>query len=223
MKWIYRLERKLGRSFGIPNLMIYITATQLAVYIMYYFFMPDLVYWISLLRPLVLQGEIWRLITFIFVPPVLDGNILMLILSLFVAYNIGSSLEHEWGTMLFTLYYTLGTVGAIAAGMISGIGYNYYIYLSMFLAYAYLYPNATFMLFFLLPVKAKWLAALDWALYIYLFIVGGAAERFAIVFSLINFFVFFGPDVWRTMKQNYKTSKRRREFRKNWGNDNPWR
>lgn len=222
MKWIYRLERKLGRNFGIPNLMIYITATQLAVYVLGYFFIPQLFYYMQLSWPLVLEGEVWRLITFIFLPPA-SGNFLFLFIALYAAYHIGTSLETAWSTMLFTLFYGMGVLGAILSSIITGYAVNSYIYLSMFLAYAYLYPDATFMLFFVLPVKAKWLAIADWALYIYLFVMGTNADRLAIVFSLINFFIFFGPDVWKTMKNNYKTSKRRREFRKNWGKDNPWR
>lgn len=236
MKWIYRLERKLGRSFGIPNLMIYITATMVAVYVLGYFFIDRLIGYLTLNWHYVMQGQIWRLITFIFIPPTW-GNLLLLLLALYAAYHIGSSLEYEWGPMLFTLYYVMGVVGAILASIVTyyalggpdsvaavyATGSNYYIYLSMFLAYAYLYPDATFMLFFILPVKAKWLAILDWALYIFAFVFGSITDRVAAVFSLINFFVFFGPDVWKTVKQNYKTGKRRREYRKNWGKDNPWR
>lgn len=224
MKWIYRLERKLGRNFGIPNLMLYITATQLVVYVLGYFMMDSLWGYMSLNFSLVLQGQVWRLLTFIFLPPVTTGNFLFLLLSLFVAYNIGSSLEAEWGVTLFNLYYVCGTVGAILAAAITGWGINSFLYLSMFLAYAYLYPDATFLLFFILPVKAKWLAIVDWATYILLFIfVNSFAIRLSIVFSLINFFLFFGPDVWKTMKNNYHASRRRREFRKNWGKNNPWK
>ncbi len=222
MKWIYRLERRLGRNFGIPNLMIYITSTMLAVYIMGFFFMPGLIGYFGLSWRAVLQGQIWRLLTFLILPPTW-GNILLLLIALYATYHIGNTLELEWGTTLFTIYYLLGAMGAILAAVITGYGTNYYLYLSLFLAYAYLYPNATFMLFFLLPIKAKWLAIFNWVLYFFAFVFGSNSDRAAIVFSLINFFVFFGPDVLRTVKQNYQTSKRRREYRKNWGDNNPWR
>ncbi len=222
MKWIYRLERKLGRNFGIPNLMIYITSTMLAVYIMGFFFMPKIIGYLGLNWWAVLHGQVWRLVTFLVLPPTW-GNMLLLLIALYATYHIGNTLEVEWGTTLFTIYYLLGAVGAILAAVITGYGTNYYLYLSLFLAYAYLYPNTTFMLFFLLPIKAKWLAIFNWALYFFAFVFGSTSDRVAIVFSLINFFVFFGPDVLRTVKQNYQTSKRRREYRKNWGDNNPWR
>lgn len=222
MKWVYRLERRLGRNFGVPNLMIYSTSTMLAVYIMGFFFMPGIVGYLGLSWRAVLQGQVWRLITFLFLPPTW-GNILLLFIALYATYHIGNTLEMEWGTTLFTIYYLLGAVGAILAAIITGYGTNYYLYLSLFLAYAYLYPNATFMLFFLLPIKAKWLAIFNWVLYLFAFVFGSTMDRAAIVFSLINFFAFFGPDVLRTAKQNYQASKRRREYRKYWGNNNPWR
>lgn len=222
MKWMYRLERKLGRNFGIPNFMIYLTATQLAVYVLGYFFRPQIIVGMAFIRTAITHGQIWRVLTFLLLPPA-AGNFLFLLLALYVAYHIGISLEDAWGTTLFTLYYIFGAVGAILAGFVSGIGTNSYIYLSMFLAFAYLYPDTTFMLFFLLPVKAKWLAWANWALYIFLFITGGFYQRMAIIFSLANFFLFFGPDVWNTMKGNYKSQKRRREYKKNWNDQNPWR
>jgi len=220
MKWVYRLERRLGRNFGIPNLMIYITSTMLAVYILGYFFMPSIIGFLSLSWRAVLQGQIWRLITFLVLPPTW-GNVLLLFIALYATYHIGNTLEMEWGTTLFTIYFLLGAVGAILAAILTGYGTNYYLYLSLFLAYAYLYPNATFMLFFLIPIKAKWLAAFNWALYFLAFAFGSMTDRAAIVFSLLNFFSFFGPDVFRTIKQNYQAYKRRREFRRNWKN-NPW-
>ncbi len=224
MPWIYRLERKLGRRFGIPNLILYVTATQLAVYVMTFFFLGDqftlrlMLYW-----PAVMEGEVWRLVTFLVIPPVQSGNILLLLLVLYATYHIGSSLEAAWSTMLFTLFYVIEVAGAILGAVITRFGANGYIPLAMFLAYAYLYPEATFMVFYLIPVKAKWLALIDWVGFGILFILGGATQRVGIVLALAGFFCFFGPNVWRDIRQNFRTGKRRREFRKNWGNDNPWR
>ncbi len=180
MPWIYRLERKLGRRFGISNLILYVTATQLAVYVLGFFFLGDaFLSRLMLVWPFVMAGEVWRVLTFLVIPPVLDANILLLLLALYATYHIGTALESAWSTMLFNLFYVIAAVGAIIAAAITGFGYNYFIPLSMFLAYAYLYPDATFYIFYLLPVKARWLAIADWLYYGFLFITGGASTRVA--------------------------------------------
>lgn len=216
MKWLNRLERKLGRNFGIPNLMIYITATMLVVYLVQMVAIPELISYMAFSRWHIMQGQVWRVITFLLVPP--SFRPLPLILSLYAMYLIGNSLERAWGTARFTLFYIFGALGAIIAGFITGGATNYYISLSMFLAFAYLFPDATMMLFYLIPVKAKYIAYVDWALYIIAFIFYGWVHRISIVFSLIAFFIFFGPDIWSTMKRNYKTRKNRRSFQQNWRN-----
>ena len=222
MKWIYRLERKLGRNFGVTNLMIYITATMLAVYALEFVGVIGLRWHMLFWRDLVLAGEVWRIITFVFIPP-LDGNPLFVLLALFVAYHIGTDLEGAWGKALFTMYFVFGVIGAIIAGFITGVGDNAYLFLSILLAYCYLNPDATFLLFFILPIKAKYIAIFNWALYILAFIIGDLSSRVALIFSLINFFIFFGPDVWKTIQRNYNSSRRKRRYQKNWGNNNPWR
>ena len=223
MKWIYRLERKLGYNFGVPNLMMYVTGTMLAVYMLTLLIMPGLMGMMVFHRGLFLDGEIWRVVTFLLLPPRPHEGPLWVVITLFVTYRIGTALEQAWGTTRFTLYLLLGFVGAVAAGFITGFGVNTYIYFSLILAFCYMYSNATFLLFFILPVKAKYIAIFIWALFGLAFIQGNFASRVAIIFSLINFFLFFGPDVWNTATQNYKAAKRRHEYRKNWGENNPWR
>lgn len=222
MRWIYRLERKLGQDFGVHNLMMYVTGVMLAFYMLQLLMMPGLFWLIFFSRDLILAGEVWRVVTFALMPP-LSGTTLFVLLSLFVAYRIGTSLEYVWGKTLFTMYFMFGILGAIIAGFITGTATNAHFFLSLILAYCYLNPNATFLLFFILPIKARYIAIFNWLVYAWSFIQGNFSTRVEIIFSLINFFLFFGPEVWRTMKQNYDSSRRRRNYQKNWGNNNPWR
>jgi len=201
--------------------MIYVTATMLAVYVLWLIAMPPLLSFLDFNRALILDGEFWRVLTFVLMP--LSGSTLFVLLSLFVAYRIGSNLEYTWGKALFNMYFFLGVIGAIIAGFVSGFGTNQYLFLSLILAFCYMNPNATFLLFFILPVKAKHIAIFNWVLYVWAFIQGNFSDRVAIVFSLLNFFLFFGPEVWRTMRQNYDSAKRRRQYQKSWGDNNPWR
>ena len=220
MKWVFRLERKLGSRFGIPNLMIYITAPMFAAYALWFIGFYTLPYYMVIFREQVMAGEVWRLATFL-VMPQFTTNVFFALLGILVSYFLGSALEREWGKTLFTMYFIFGALGAIIAAMIAGAGTNNFLLSSILLAYAYVYPDATFLLFMILPVKAKYLAYVMWGFYIYFFITGNMASRLAIVFSLLNFFLFFGPNVLRTTKQSYRRFKRRKQFRQNWGDN--WR
>lgn len=208
MQWLYKLERKFGR-YSIPNLMIYITLTMAAVFVMNAVGLNFSSY-LALDRNLVLRGQIWRLITFVVVPP--SGNVLMVLISLYFYYFIGSSLENAWGDFKFDVYYLFGIFGAILAAFITGYGTNTYLNLSLFLAFAQLFPEERVLLFYLIPVKVKWLAWLDWALFAVSFIFGNWPTRLAIVMSIVNFIIFFGPGFFKRIKQNRNYS----ETRKNW-------
>ena len=218
-KWVYRLQRKFGR-FGIENLMIYVTATMLAVYALGAILMLSqnirLYDWMFLSRDRLFAGELWRLVTFIFLPP--NTSLLWMLISLYFYYFIGNSLENAWGSFSFTLYYLFGVIGAIIAALISGYGDNTYLNLSLFFAFAQLYPDHEILLFFILPVKIKYLAYLNWALFAISFLFGDWPTKAAILMSLLNFFIFFGPSIMQRIQDWRRYSAGRRQFRRNGGN-----
>lgn len=98
-------------------------------------------------REAVLHGQIWlwRLITFVFIPP--NSNILFILFSLYFYWLIGSSLENQWGAFRFNVYYLCGMIGTILAGLITGYASNSYLNLSLFLAFALMYPDYQVMVF----------------------------------------------------------------------------
>ncbi len=198
MNWLYKLERRFGR-FGISNLMLYVVTTMLFVAIFDMVIGFPLSYWFSLIPSLVAQGQIWRLITFIFLPP--SSSPLALVLSLYFYYIMGSALERVWGTFRFNLYYLFGIIGCILAGLISGYGTNTYLNLSLFLAFAYLFPEHQVLLFYVIPIKVKYLAYLDWAIFAIDLITGSWSAKAAIIALLINFFIFFGPDILDSIRR----------------------
>ena len=161
--------------FGIPNLMRVIVIGNAAVYILSMLTMytnPAALDFLKFNLNGLLHGEIWRIVTFIFYPSA--SSPLMLIISLYFYYWIGSTLEQQWGTAKFNLYYFSGmlltVLGTVAASLISGNYYltvagTTYVNLSMFFAFAFLFPNAQVLLFFIIPVRMKWLAYLDGALF----------------------------------------------------------
>lgn len=211
-RWLSKLEYKF-RRYGIDNLMIYITGSMLAVYFAENLLRKPISEYLALDRLAVLQGQVWRLITFVVVPPQ-GQNIIWVILLLYFYYFIGSSLENLWGRSKFTLYYIFGVIGAIIAGMLTGQGGNMYLNLSMFLAFAALAPDHQILLFLVIPIKIKYLAYFDLALLGVSLIFSDWAGRAAILFSFLNLLVFFSDDFINWFRNWKKYGKQRRNFRK---------
>lgn len=219
MKWLYKLERRFGR-LCVPNLMLVIVAGQAMVYLLD--LLTPAVRLTSVLRlvwPYVLQGQVWRLFTFIFVPDA--GDPLSLVLMLYLYYLIGHTLENTWGDFKFNVYYLCGMLGAIAGAAITGSGSGYYLNLSLFFAFAMLYPDFQLLLFFIIPIKIKYLALFSGALCLIQFVSGSMADRMGLVFSLVNFLLFFGRDFWSGAKKEITYYKNRRSWQKNQHNN--WR
>ena len=178
MKKLYTaVDRFCARHprFGISDLLRWIVIGNVAVYILMLLTMradANALAFLYLDGGKVLRGEIWRIITFIFVPA--SSSPFWLAVSLYFYYWIGTSLERQWGTARFNLYYWSGVlltaIVTIVASAISGTGYpvggTEYVNLSMFLAFAFLFPDTRLLLFFFIPVKIKWLAWLDIAVFV---------------------------------------------------------
>lgn len=169
---------------------------------------------LSLIWPGVMQGQVWRLITFIFVPTS-SSNPIFFFLTLYFYWFIGSTLQNAWGDFRFNLYYLCGVIGTIIAAVITGYTTATYLNMSLFFAYAMLYPNQQVLLFFIIPVKMKYLAWLNAGFFALTFITGNIAIKLAIVFSLINFLLFFGPDTIKSAKREIQYAKTRNLWRKN--------
>ena len=201
MKFIRMLERKLDR-FGVENLMLYIVLSTAAVFVLDLMGIPAAA-WFYFDRGLILSGQIWRVITFILIPqyPASGMYLFFELLSLYLIWMIGTSLEGRLGSSRFFLYYLIGTLLNIACGFIFGTCTNYYLHYSMFFAFAILYGEAEMMLFFVLPLKVKWLALLD-AIYIALEIRDCFTGYYTawgsftlILLSLVPIVLFFPYDV----------------------------
>ena len=228
MNWINKLERKFGR-YAIPNLMLYVTIMY-AVGFVIVLINPTFYYqYLAMDVEALFHGQIWRILTFIMGPP--TTNLLWMAVSLSLYYFIGTNLERTWGAFRFNLYFFSGVIfhviAAILVYLITGISMQMgatYLNLSLFLVFAALYPDVQFMLYFVIPVKAKWLALLDIALYGYTVLqafmpaYGGdpvygiryKADALAAVVSLLNFLLFFlssrkaSPYTPRQMKRKHE-------------------
>lgn len=225
MNWIDKLERKYGR-FGIQNLTMYVIICYVVGYVLVYI-NPSLLSMMSLEPVLILHGQIWRIITWVIYPPSTTSFLWFILAIVFFYYPIGTSLERTWGKFRYTLYIFSGilfsVIGAFILYFITGaygIGslFNtYYISLSVFLAYALSYPDMNIYLWFVIPIKMKWMAVVYGAFIIYdmgTYVRSGQwYMAVPIVASLLNFTLFFFST--RNMhRYNPKEVKRRKEFKK---------
>ena len=203
-----------NRQKGIPNLMLYITLGSALVYIMSMFDRSYTLYNILCFnRTAILQGQIWRLFTYVFTYNA--GNILLTAVSLLCYFSLGRAMENIWGTLRFNLFYFTGVVLMDIFAMLCPDGYAdvAYLNLSLFLGYATLYPDAHFLLFFIIPVRAWIFAVLDLALTVYNVVMLTLAGRFPYsLFPLVaiaNYFLFFGKDVLNVIPMSWRVNARR--------------
>lgn len=213
MNWLDKVERKM-RWFAVPNLMMLLSGLMLAVFLLEIALPEEAVsQYLWLDWNAVRAGQIWRVLSFLILPPA--ASPFFLLFSLYFFCLMGNGLESQWGTSKFTLFYTVGALGTIIGSLFTGFATNQYLNLSLFLAFAAIYPNYTVMVFFILPVKVKYLALLDVLLYLYLFFQIGWPERVALLLSLANVLLFFSPDIFRHIRDYFAYRKTRQNFRRN--------
>lgn len=229
MDWLSKLERRFGK-YAIPNLMFYIIIMYGAGFVLN-LINPTFYYqYLSLDATAILHGQIWRIITFMIQPP--STSLIFIIFALYLYYMIGVELERAWGAFRFNLYFFSGVIFHVIAEILvylfTGMSLpidTWYLNMSLFFAFAALYPDVKFLLFFIIPIKVKWLALFDGAYFVYTIILaflpsyGGStfgviykANAVAAVVSILNFIIFFLGS--RNMKQySPKQVKRKKEFK----------
>ena len=129
---------------------------------------------------------------------------------------MGTAVENYWGKARFNLYYLFGIIGTIIAGLIVGYVDNTYLNLSIFLAFSAMFPEERVLLFFIIPVKVKWIGIFEGVLLLLMFILGNWATKAAIIAAIANFLLFFGYDLINRLKFAYKDWKWRRDNRNNY-------
>ncbi len=211
MNWITRLERTLGK-YAVTNVTLYLIVGQ----VLFFLFAVSgrfILGRVVLIPDLVLAGEWWRLITFLFIPPI--TNPIFAFFAWYMFYLMGSALEGHWGSFRYDLFLLVGYLVTVAVAFLFpyAAATNLFIGGSVFLAFAYLYPDFQIYIFFVLPVKIKWLALLTWIGYGYEILTGSWSTRLLVLASISNFFIFFGRDIYLTMKSgNRRMAAAARDF-----------
>ena len=191
LRW---LERHFGR-FAIRNLTLYLVGGQ-AIFFFVGSAQPEVLEELVLIPQKVIEGEWWRLFVFLFMPPTM--SLIFLFFALYLLYLFGNALENEWGTFRYNLYVLIAYVATIATVWVdpTRAATNVYITGSIFLAFAFLFPDFVLYLFFILPVKVKWLALLTWLMYGWSFITANNwLTRLLVLAAVSNFLLFFGREL----------------------------
>ena len=225
MNFIQKLEQKWGR-YAIYNFQKYVIIAYFIGFALNYI-APGVMSYLQFSVPAILQGQIWRLVTWVFCG---NGSGIFTILFLLCLFPMGQQLERFIGTFGMNVYLIggmlLNVVGGILVYVVSylilGVGLpvyltNYYILLSMFMALALCMPEATVHLYFLIPIKMKWMLVIylvELAYEIYVYYSAGGIIMVAIlgtqvILALLNLFLFFHLSKIRLTR---KQKKVQREF-----------
>lgn len=189
--WLDRLERSFG-AWSLPDPALFLVGMNAAVWALS-LIKPEFPLALTLDPVRILHGEAWRLATFLFIPP--PAAPMWMVFWLLLFYSYAQALEAEWGEFRFTVYYGLGAAATALLSLALGAGLsNVPLNLSLFLAFAHLYPDVELLVFFVIPVKVRWLGLLAWASVALQFLSGGWGARLALLAGLLNYAVFFGAD-----------------------------
>lgn len=228
-------EKKFGK-YAIRNISLVLIMCYAVGYLIS-IINPNFLMYLTLNPYAILHGQIWRLVTWIIMPPD-TSNLFFVLITLYFYYSLGTSLERTWGTYRYNVYLMSGMLftvvgsfllmgycylfeGAAIAGLGADVYFTYlslyfstyYINMSIFLAFAATFPDVQVLLMFIIPVKVKWLGIIYGVMLAVQFIQGNVYSRFAMAASLLNFAVF-----WMTSRSHIHMSpkqvKRRQEFRR---------
>jgi hypothetical protein len=226
---IARLESRFGR-WAIPNLTLLIIAGQVAVFLVGFVRGGEMggtvVGRIALIPAAVMEGEVWRLVTFAFVPP--QTRLIFALISWLLLHLFGTSLENVWGSFRFNVYVLIALLANIAATFavwaiwdssggdmsptatlaIAGASSNGLLYGGIFLAFVRMFPDMIINLFFVLPIRIKWLGILAWIGIAYSLLRGDGPTRLLVLAMILNYLLFFGREHYRELRQ----SQRRRTY-----------
>lgn len=184
-------------NFGVPHLMKYLTIANVVMWVVSLVNAKMLSYMVF--NPyMILHGQIWRIISFVFIPPTTGY---LALISFYFYYVLGNMLERSWGSAKFSLYVFTGIVLSVITGFILYIFRinislsAHYIYLSLFFAFAALFPDMQVLLFFIIPIKMKWLAIVDAVYFVAEIVSLPFPAKLVPVIAILNVFLFCGEDI----------------------------
>lgn len=241
MNRISKFEKKFGK-YAIHNLSFYLIICYAFGYAINFagksnILDVSIMSYLNLNPYAILHGEIWRLFTWILVPP--SGFSIFTLIMLYFYYSIGKSLEQVWGAYRFNLYIfsgmfftvlgsfllyfsiqfglfgNLSSVSSELIGVSLGNSFStYYVNLSIILAFAATFPENQVLLMMIFPIKIKWIGIVYAVIQGYELIIGNVFTKVIIIASLLNFIIFFFISR-KKMHISLKQRKRKNDFKRN--------
>jgi membrane associated rhomboid family serine protease len=208
MTWLDKLERRFG-FLAIPGLMRIVVGFTALVFTLVWL-NPDFRFALNLDPARIRHGEVWRLVTYIFLPQTFS---FWIILVLWFLWFIGDGLERAWGAFRLTLYFFVGMIGTTVAAFFFGSNFsNGMLISSLFFAFARFYPDEVIYILFILPAKIKWVAWVSAAFLLLGFVMNSNSYRMALVAAFSNYLIFFGPEIIHQARHRTEVSVRRKRF-----------
>jgi membrane associated rhomboid family serine protease len=209
MSFLDKLERRLG-FIAIPGLIRAVVTLNALVFVLV-LLNKGFDSYLALNIPRIRAGEVWRLVTYIFVPQ--TGHFLLVAIALWFLWFIGDGLERAWGPFRLTLYFLVGMIGTTVAAVLSGSQFSsQMLFTTLFFAFAHFYPEEVIYVFFILPLKIKWIAWIYAAFLGIGFVTQSNSYRMALLVALSNYLIFFGPGVIQRLRQRKEVATRRQRF-----------
>jgi membrane associated rhomboid family serine protease len=214
MRLLDKLERRIG-FIAIPGLIRLVVGFTALAYVLT-FLNPEIFSILELKPERIRHGQVWRLITYIFIPRGIgSGSLqpLFVLFALWFLWFIGERLEAAWGAFRTTLYFLVGMIGTTVAAFLFGAHFsNSMLALSIFFAAAWLCPDEVMYVLGILPMKFKWMAWISVAFLLFGFATGPLSEKAAMIAAFSNFFIFFGPEIVHRVRHRQEVSSRRQRF-----------
>ena len=209
MTWLDKLERRIG-FIAIPGLIRIVVGFSALVFILVRL-QPEFQYVLALDPAKIVKGEVWRLVTYIFLPSTFSP--LWIVFALLFLWYVGDRLEAAWGAFRVTLYFVVGMIGTTIAAFFFGANFSSAMLISaLFFAMARFYPDEVIYVFFVLPMKIKWVAWVMAAFVFIGFIAGSMSYRMATIAALSNYIIFFGPELIHQARHRRGVAARRERF-----------
>ena len=209
MRLLDKLERRIG-FIAIPGLIRAVVTLNVLVFILVYL-NKGFDSYLALDIPRIRAGEVWRLVTYIFVPQM--SHPLLVLIALWFLWFIGDGLERAWGPFRLTLYFLVGMIGTTVAALLSSSQFsNQMLFTTLFFAFAHFYPEEVIYVFFILPLKIKWIAWVYAGFLGLAFVTQSNAYRMALIAALSNYLIFFGPEVIQQVRHRKEVAGRRKRF-----------
>jgi membrane associated rhomboid family serine protease len=209
MTWLDKLERRFG-FLGVPGLPRILVGFAALVFGLAWL-LPGYITILTLDPDKIRHGEVWRLVTYIFIPQTLSP--LWFLFALWFLWWVGEGVERAWGAFRLTLYFIAGMIGTTIAAFFFGSNFsNSMLMSSLFFAFARFYPEELIYVLFILPVRIKWLAWISAAVLVAGFFMGTNSYRAALIAAFANYLIFFGPEHLYEARHRRDVSTRRRRF-----------